>query len=153
LLTSLGDMFLKKKIQQNLIQALKQKRELEVSVLRLLLAAINNQEIAQNKPEQGLSKQEIEQVIARQIKQRRDSIAGYKQGGRIDLAQKEEQELAILQKYLPPQLSADEIKKVAQTVIASGLSDFGSIMGQTMAKLKGRAHGNLVKRIVEQMIN
>jgi len=143
-------MTLKQQIQENLKQALKSKQRAELSVLRLLISAIRNEEIAQIKKAEGLSDDEIMQVISRQVKQRRDSIEQFKKGGRLDLAKKEEFELQILEKYLPAQLSQNEIRKVVRQAIAGGAQDIGQVMAKVMIELKGRAFGNVVRQIAQE---
>ena len=146
-------MTLQQKIQQNLKNALKAKDAITLSVLRMLSSAIMNEAMAKRKKDKVLNDEEILQVIARQIKQRKDSIEQYKKGERHDLAKNEELEMKILEKYMPEQISQDEIRKTVQKIIDSGLSDFGPLMGKIMAELKGKADGAIVKKIVEQMIN
>jgi len=143
-------MTLKQQIQENLKQALKSKQRAELSVLRLLISAIRNEEIAQIKKAEGLSDDEIMQVISRQVKQRRDSIEQFKKGGRLDLAKKEEFELQMLEKYLPAQLSQNEIRKVVRQAIAGGAQDIGQVMAKVMIELKGRAFGNVVRQIAQE---
>lgn len=144
---------LKQQIQQDLKQALKNKRALEVSVLRMLVSAVSNEEIAQKKKELGLSNEEIIFIISRQIKQRKDSIEQYKKGGRLELAEQEERELEVLKGYLPEQISEQEIRANVKEVVASGISDFGAVIGKVMAELKGQADGSLVRKIVEQELD
>lgn len=104
------------KIQKDFKQAFKAKKETEVSVLRMLLSAIKNAEVA--KKRQELTNEEIIKIIKQQIKQRRDSIDQFKKGNRQDLAEKEEKELPILQKYLPKQMSEQSIRAVVQRTIS-----------------------------------
>lgn len=144
---------LKEKIDQNLKKALKEKDTQTLSVLRMVNAAIMNEAVAQKKKEQGLNDEEIIQVISRQIKQRKDSIEQYTKGGRKDLAEQEQKELKILEQYMPEQMSQDEIRKIAQKVIDSGVSDFGPAMGKVMTEVKGKADGSLVKKVVENILH
>ena len=96
-------------------------------------------------------------VIAKQAKQRRDSIAEFQKANRRDLVEKEEAELAILEQYLPAQMSEDEIREKAQGVItALGVTDMkgmGQIMNQLMTELKGQADGKVVSQIVRQILS
>lgn len=132
--------------------AMKSKEETRVSVLRLLNAAIKNEEISKLKREDGLNDDEITAVIARQIKQRKDAIEQFAKGGRADLVEKEKAELAILQSFMPEQLGEEEIRAIAREVIAGGASGFGAIMSAVMGKVKGKADGGMVKKIVEEII-
>lgn len=125
-------------------------------VLRLIDSAIKNVEIEKQKRESGLSDEEVLEVILRAVKQRQDSIKQYTDGGRSDLAEKEQKELDIVMEYMPEQLSVEEIEKVVGEVIleigASMPSDIGRVMGQAMAKMKGKADGNVVKEIVQKKL-
>jgi hypothetical protein len=107
-----------------------------------------------------LPEEEILQVVRQQVKERRESIEAYRAGGRNDLAQKEEAELAILNTYLPQELSAQQIEEIARQTIKELLgeqtptvTDFGRIMGAVMGKLKGRADGALVSEVVKKILN
>lgn len=142
-------MSLQNDIEKDLKEAMTQKKEIEVSVLRLIKSAIHNQMIADKKKE--LSDEEVMAVITNQAKRRKESIEAFTKGDREELAAKERAELQIIQKYLPEQLSDEEIKKVVQDIIgqAGDNPNFGAVMGQTMAKLKGQADGNVVTKIVK----
>ncbi len=141
-------MELKQQILQDFKEAFKQKRELEVSVLRMLQSAIKNAEVA--KKRQALSDDEVVKIIKQQINQHQDSIEQFEKGGREDLAQKEQAELEILQKYLPEQMVAEQVREIVKKILSeTGLTDFGPVMGKVMAEIKDKADGNLVKKIVE----
>lgn len=146
------------KINSDLKQAMRDKNEFSLSVLRLLMSAVSYKKIALNKgtdPE-PLSDAEIIDVIAGEIKKRKDSIEAYTAGNRPELAEKETREIDVLQRYMPVQLGDDEIEKVVrETVAAIGevtAKDFGRVMGQSMAKLKGKADGNKVGEIVKKVL-
>lgn len=151
-------MSLKEQILNDQKTALKEKNELLLSTLRLLNAAIKNAEIEKRakKPDQPeLTDEEIIQVISRQVKQRQDSISEYEKGGRQDLAEKEKQEMAILQKYLPEQLSEEKITETVEKIIKemqATPADFGKVMKNVMAKLKGKAQGDVVSKIVKEKL-
>jgi len=125
--------------------------------LRMLDSMIKNSEIEKKKREDGLSDEEIIEVAFRAIKQRRDSISQYEAGGRKDLAEKEKKEIEILSAYLPEQMSEEavraEVKKIISDLGVSTKSETGKVMGAAMARLKGKADGNLVKKIVEEELN
>jgi uncharacterized protein YqeY len=146
-------MTFKDNIKEALKRALKQQRKVEVGTLRLLLSEIKNAEIAQQKPADD---NKVLDVIAREIKRRRESIEAFKQGNRSDLVAQEEAELAILMSYLPEQMSREEIIATAQQVIdtvgAHGLSDKGKVMSQLMPQLKGKADGKEVSDIVTELL-
>jgi uncharacterized protein YqeY len=103
-----------------------------------------------------LQDEEALAVIAAYAKQRRDSIDAYRQGGREDLAAKEEAELAVVQEYLPRQLSADEVRAIVSGAIAesgaSSAKDMGAVMKLVMPKVKGVSDGKLVNQIVRELL-
>lgn len=147
-------MSLKQNIIDDLKEAMKAGDTAKRDVLRMLDSMIKNSEIEKKKREEGLSDEEICQVIARAIKQRKDSVEQYKSGGREELAEKENKEIKILSAYMPEQMSEDqvrdEIKKVITETGATSKAEIGKVMGAAMGKLKGKADGNLVKKIVEE---
>lgn len=147
-------MSLKQQLQNDLKEAMKSGDIIKRDTLRMLDAMIKNTEIEKLKKEEGLSDEEAQAVIARAIKQRRDSMEQYKSGGRADLAEKESKEIEILSAYMPAQLGEDKIREIIKAVIsetgASSKADMGKVMGQAMGKLKGQTDGNVVKRIVEE---
>ena len=135
---------------------LKNKDTEKVTLLRMLLSAFQNEAIAKRKQEEGLNEDEELQILKREVKKRKDSIEQYTSGGREDLAEKEKQELEFIQKYLPEEMSEEEVKKIVKEVITSigevAPSQFGQIMNQVMAKTKGQADGNVVSKIVREMV-
>jgi len=162
---------LKTKLREDFEKFLKEKKEIEVSTLRMLNAAIFNREkekrykLSKEKPElkekdlekeSQLTDEEIVQVIFSEVKKRKEAILLFEKGKREDLAKKEKKEMEILEKYLPEQMSEEEIKKIAQEVIkkigAKEPKDMGRVMGQLMPKLKGKAEGGLVSKIVKELL-
>lgn len=145
------------KINTDLKEAMRNKDTQTVSVLRMLVSAINNEAIALKKKEAGLSEDEEIKVLKREAKKRKDSIQQYEVGGRPELAEQEKKELNILNQYLPEEMGEEEVKKIAQEII-SGMGEvlpnqFGQVMGQVMAKVKGQADGGLVSKVVKEMLN
>jgi uncharacterized protein YqeY len=144
---------LKRKLTDNLKQALKGGDKLKCLVIRLIMAAIKNAEIAK---QAELEEADILGVIAKEVKQRKESIEAFKQGDRQDLVAKEEAEMAILQKYLPEQMSRDEIITAAHKVIdevgAQDPRDKGKVMGKLIPQLKGRADGKEINAIVTELL-
>lgn len=134
---------------------MKAQKGVEVSTLRLLWAALKNRQFELRKTA-GLTDEETAAVTQREIKQRRDSVAAYQQGGRPELAEKENAELKLLGKYLPQQMSSSEIEKIVAQVVAatkpSGPGDFGKVMGAVMGRIKGQADGNEVANLVKQKL-
>lgn len=144
---------LKQDIEQQMKEALKAGDQARLSTLRFLLAAIKNEEIAQG---HEATDEEVVAVIRRQAKQRRESIEAFRQAGREELALKEEAELAILNTFIPQQLTEDEIRQIAKEVLAqlpeTERNNFGRVMGATMGKVKGKADGNLVAKVVKELL-
>lgn len=145
-------MTLYERIQQDLKKALKEKEAIKLSTLRFLLSAIRNREI-ELKKRGKLTDKEITGVIRQQVKQRQESIEAYRTGKREDLASKEEEEMKILNTYLPQELSSEELEKIINQTIkevkASGPADFGKVMGQVIKKAKGRVEGKMVAELVK----
>jgi uncharacterized protein len=137
------------KIRTNLKEALLQRDNSRVLILRLLLSEIKNTEIAQRT---SLSDDKVLDVIGREIKRHRESIQAFKKGNRSDLVAQEEQELSHLLEYLPEQMEHNELMKMIEQVIwevgAKGINDKGKVMSQLMPKLKGKADGKEVNDIV-----
>jgi len=127
--------------------------ELKTSVLRLLLSAVNYAEIAQQKK---LDDGGILQVIQKEIKQRRESIEAFEKGNRPELAAKEKAEMAMLQAYVPAQMSRDEIITIVQQILAEvgakGPGDKGKVMQKLMPQVRGKADGNEVNAIVTELL-
>jgi uncharacterized protein YqeY len=147
------EMALKDSIQEALRGALKRQQRVELSTLRLLLSEIRNAEIAQQKPADD---NKVLDVIAKEVKRRRESIEAFKLGNRGDLVAQEEAELAVLMSYLPEQMSQAEIMAAARQVIdavgAKGPSDKGKVMSQLMPQLRGKADGKEVSDIVSELL-
>lgn len=148
---------LKEKINEDLKIALKAKDQAKTSILRLINSEIKNEEIAKLKKEKGLTDEETQAVISRQIKQINDSIESFKAGKRDDLIKEEEQKLAILKVYLPKQMESKEVEKIVDEVIAQikpqGPKDFGKVMGMVMSNVKGKTDGKVVNQLVRQKLN
>lgn len=164
-------MELKQKIQEDLKTALKEKRELELSVLRMLSSAMVNKEkekrykISREKPalteeklskESQLTEEETLAVVAAEAKKRKEAIFEFEKGKREDLAEKEKAELEILKKYLPEQISEEELRNLTREAItktgAKEMKDMGKIMAELMPKIKGKADGSLVSKIVKELL-
>lgn len=140
-------------INQDLKQAMLNKEAELTSVLRMLISAIRNKEITLRKDGKAeLSDEQVLEVISSEVKKRRDSVEAYISGGRQELADKENAEIKILEKYLPEQMSDEELEKVVKEVIAGGDENFGKVMGQVMAKVKGKADGGKVGEIVKKLL-
>lgn len=148
---------LKQKIQEELKQAMLAKDVLKTSVLRLLLSAINYYEIQKGGAGYEATDEDVLQVIQKEAKQRRDSIEEFKKANRPELVDKETKELEMLQAYLPAQMGEDQIRKIVKQTIneigATTNADMGKVMGALMPKIKGRADGGLVSKIVRESLS
>ncbi|MFO0780780.1 MAG: GatB/YqeY domain-containing protein [Candidatus Gracilibacteria bacterium] len=147
-------MALKNQIQADMIAAMKAHDEIKVSTLRMLKAAVLKQEVSGERKE--ATDEVILGIIGKEIKARRDSAEQFRNGGRMEMAEKEEKEIEVLLGYMPPQMSEDELKKVAQEVIAamgaSSKADLGKVMGAMMGKVKGMADGDMVSKVVKSLL-
>jgi uncharacterized protein YqeY len=161
-------MSLKEKIDEDLKRAMKERREREILALRLLKTSIFNREkekryqiskkeerVEEEKLEREsqLSDEEIIEVISSEIKKRKEAILEFKKGKREDLVKKESEEIEILKRYLPEQLSEEEIKKLVKETIERVGPNLTTVMKEIMPKLKGRVEGELVLKIVKELIS
>lgn len=147
---------IQKQIKEKIKEAMRARNELELSVLRGLSAAFTNELVAnRKKPSETLSDEEALAVIKKQAKQRKDSIEQFRNGGREDLAEKETKELEILSKYMPEEMSREEIEKIANAKKEElGIADkskIGILMGAIMKEVKGKADGRMVKEVVNKL--
>jgi len=144
---------LKQTLVDDLKQALRGGDTVRRSVIRLVMAAIKNAEIAR---QSSLDDADVLGIIAKEVRQRRESIEAFKQGDRPDLVVQEEAELAILNGYLPQQMTREEVLEAARKVIAEvgaqGLSDKGKVMPKLIAQLKGRADGREINAVVTELL-
>lgn len=138
---------LKQQIQTNLITARKARNRLETVVLTTLLSEIRNREIEER---DELANADVEAVVSRAIKQRRDASTQMRDGGRPELADKEDAEAEILQAYLPPQLSEADVREIVQKAISGGGDQLGALMGRVMPQVRGRFDGKEANRIVRE---
>ena len=147
-------MTLKEQLQQDLITAMKAKDEVATSAIRLLKTAIMRFETTGE--QKVASDAEVIQLVGKEIKQRKDSIEQFEKGNRPELAAKEKAELVVLERYLPAQLSEDEVRAIVKEVItstgASSKADLGKVMGALMPKTKGKADGGIVNKIVQELL-
>lgn len=137
-------------INTDLKSAMKQSQPEATTTLRMVVSALRNEQIAQQK---DLTDEDVVAVVSREVKKRRDSVTQFEAAGRADLADKEKSEITILQKYLPAQLSEDQIREQVKIIIGENAgAPFGKVMGAAMARLKGQADGNVVQRIVKEQL-
>lgn len=146
-------MNLAERLNEDMKQAMKDGNKSRLSTIRLVRAAIKNQEIELRRP---LDDNETILVVSRELKQRRESLLEYKNAGREDLVSNVSAEIEIISEYLPRQLDEEEIKAiVVQTMQETGASskaDMGKLMGALMPKVKGLADGKVVNGIVQQLL-
>ena len=145
---------LRERLRDDLKDAMRARDATRRGTIRLVEAAIKNAEIEKRGGE--LSEQDIQAILQRQVKQRQDSIEQYEQAGRSDLADVERAEIAVIEAYLPQQMSRAEIEAAAREAIqqtgATGPSDRGKVMGQLMPQLRGQADGATVNAIVSDLL-
>lgn len=153
---------LEDKIKSDLNEALKKGDEIKRSTLGMLLAAVLNKEKEKRYKEKleeevELTDEEIIDVISFEAKKRKESIIEYEKGERQSLAEKEKKELEVLQEYLPEQFPEEEVKKIVKETVeevgAQDIKDMGKVMAELMPKLKGRADGGLVSKIVKELLS
>lgn len=147
-------MNLKEKFTTDLKESMKSKDEVKVSTIRFLMSAIHNVEIEKGK---DMVDEDIVTIIQKQVKQRRESIEGFKKGNRLELVEKEKREMEILQKYLPEQISSSDIElmvyKAIKDTSSSKMTDMGKVMGKLSGELKGKADMGLVSKLVREKLS
>ena len=150
-------MTLPQRVDLDLKEAMRAKDATKLNVLRMLKSALKYAVIAKSDAEAELSDAEAVQVIRKQAKQRQDSIESFEKGGRAELADKEKQELAILNTYLPQGMSPDELAKVVRETIAevgaTSKAQMGAVMKALQTKLGGRADGKTLSSEVARQLN
>src|SRR5579862_8105167 len=146
----------KSQLKEELKQSMLARDAEKTSTLRMIVSALGYYEIEKGGAGYEATEEDIEAVLQKQAKQRRDSIEQFKAGGRDELAEKESNELKLIESYLPQQMNEDEVKKIVDEIVAqSGAStpaDMGKVMGVLMSKVKGKADGSLVSRLVKEKL-
>jgi uncharacterized protein len=150
-------MSLKEQIGEDIKSAMKSKDKIRLETVRSIKKVILEKEVAlRPKGQDSLTEEQEIEVLSQQAKQRRDSIEQYQKAGREDLAEKESQELAIIETYLPKQLSEAEVNTIIDEIItsvgATSAKDLGKVMGTAMQKLKGKADGKKIQELVKQKL-
>ncbi|MBP2641772.1 MAG: Yqey-like protein [Firmicutes bacterium] len=149
-------MSLKERLMTDMKQAMKDKEagKLRLSVIRMVRASIKNGEIDQKKE---FNDDEVLDILAKEVKMRRDSMEDFRKGNRPDLVEQLEQEIVILKEYLPEQLSEDTIRELVTQAIqetqAVTVKEMGKVMAVLMPKVKGRADGKLVNAVVRELLH
>jgi uncharacterized protein YqeY len=148
-------MSLEDKISQDYITAMKERDSFRSSVLSFLRAQIKNIKI--DKRIEKVPDEEVISIIKKQLKQRQDSITQFTAGGRLDLAEKEEKEVVIIQNYMPAQASSEAIVAAIEDVIkstgATSIKDMGKVMKETLTKLAGQADNQQVSALVKERLS
>jgi len=142
------------KIKGDMTGAMKERREFDLGVLRMLITALNNR-LKEKRGEgkgEGLSDDDVLEVLRKEAKKRKEASELYAKGGRPELEQSEKLESEFIEKYLPAQLGEAEIAAVVKKVIVSGKKDFGEIMKEVMKELKGKADGRLITEIIKKLL-
>jgi uncharacterized protein len=149
-------MTLQERVDSDLKEAMRAKDATKVGVLRMLKSGLKYAAIAKSGAEAELSDAEAVQVIRKQAKQRQDSIESFEKGGRAELAEKEKEELAVLNSYLPQAMSADELASVVRAIIAevgaTSKAQMGAVMKALQAKVGGRADGKTLSTEVQKQL-
>jgi hypothetical protein len=144
----------KEKIISEMVSAIKTKDKTRLSVVRMIKSSLHNKEIDLKRE---LNETELLQVLSSIVKQRKDSIEQFKKGGRVDLVEKEEAELKIVQEFMPDQMSEDEIVSEIETAIeeigAVSVKEMGKVMKVLMPRLTGRADGKMVSEKVKAKLS
>lgn len=143
---------LSQQISNDLKQAMKDKDIVRVSTLRMLIAAIRNKEITLFKKEEGLSDEEIIQVLRTEVRKREEASGGFQKGGRMDMAEQERREAKILGRYLPAELSQEELRGIVKDAIGAAQAvsekDFSKVMKAAQMVINGRVSGERVAEMV-----
>ena len=144
----------KDKLLSDMKEAMKSKDSLKLGTIRSVISAVKNQEIDLRK---DLGEDEIYAIISREVKKRKEAANLYEQGKRLELKDKEVQEMEVLQSYLPEQVSEDSLRQRIEEVItetgAKGMQDFGKIMKTLVPEFKGKADNALIKELVNEYLN
>ncbi len=148
-------MTLVNRLNEDMKQAMKAKEKEKLTVIRMLKSSLQNEAIKLGKSE--LSEEEELTVLGRELKQRKDSLREFEKAGRNDLVEKTNQEIEIVELYTPDQLSDEELEGIVKETIAetgaSSKADMGKVMSAIMPKVKGKADGAVVNRMVQQHLS
>ena len=144
---------LKQIVEDAARSALKNHEPETLMTLRMFLASVKNREIEKQAKGEEVSEDDVMAVLKSEVKKRRDAINEFQKGGRQELADKEAREMAILEKYLPAEISDEEIEKILQPLVAgASAADFGRVMSAAMKAVAGRASGDRVSAMVKKLL-
>lgn len=148
---------LKQQLKDQLKEAMLAKEELRTAVIRFILSGVTYYEINKGGAGYEATDEDVMAVIQKEVKQRKDSIEQFHNAGRQDLVDKEQAELTILETYLPEQMGEEEVRKLVEEAVtstgASAPQDMGKVMGALMPKVKGKADGGMVSRLVKEALS
>lgn len=143
-------------IERDLLTSLRERQQEKTAVLRMLKTALKNFTIAKRMPESSLTDEQVVGVVRQEVKKRKESIAAFMSGGRGELADKERREMEMLEAYVPPGMSVEELSGIITSVVSGeNLSppyQFGRLMGLVVKKVAGRADGETVKQAVQAFV-
>lgn len=146
---------LEEKIQDDVKSALKNSEKIKVSALRMLISDIKNRKIAERID--ALDDENVISIIQKRVRQHNESIEQFKKASREDLVSQELAELAVLKAYLPEEISKEAVKQIVEEVVktvgASSLKDMGTVMKESLSRLKGRSDGKVVSDIVKEILS
>lgn len=145
-------MSLTEQINKDVIQAMKAKDKDTLKVIRMLKAALQKEQLEHSEP---LNEDQELTIITRELKQRKDSLSEFEKANRQELVDEVLAEILIVERYLPTQLTEDEVVVEVQKIIdelEATKADFGKVMGKSMVELKGKADGNLVKEVAKKLL-
>ena len=147
----------KQQLQEQLKSSMLARNELKTSVLRMLLSAVTYYEINKGGAGYSATEEDVLTVTQNQVKQRRDSIEQFEAANRMELAQKEKNELIILQEFLPTQMPEEEVKALVEKAVensgAKSISEMGKVMALLMPSIKGKADGSMVSKFVKEALS
>jgi uncharacterized protein YqeY len=140
---------LKARLQSDLTEARKAREKVRISVLSMTLSELRNREIELGRE---ASDEDVQQVVAKAIKQRKDAAEQMRQGGRPELADREDEEATVLAGYLPEQLTPDDVRAMIVDIMEGGTTAMGAVMGQLMPRIRGRFDGKEANALVREVL-
>lgn len=147
-------MSLKERLMSDLKDAMREGDQRRKDAIRMIRAAIKNREIER---QQEIGDEEVLEIIAQEVKLRKEALEMFEKAGRDDLVEREKAQLKVLLSYMPEQLSREEIEKVVQDIVdkmnATSIRQLGPVMGKAMADLKGRAEGSVVNEVAREILS
>jgi len=149
---------IQEKLASNLKEAMKAGQSFEAGVFRMLISSFHNKEIEKKGKGEDveISEEEAIDLLTKEAKKRKEAAEAYEKGNRAELAEKEKKELAIIEKFLPEQLSREEVEKIVSAALektgAKEIKEFGKVMGEAMKDLKGRADTSFVSEIIKEKL-